>query len=104
MTDPSVPKAITLTSILSGASDGRETPGWGQRGRVHPAKFYPTKLSLRAQTPVGPWRTFCGPIRACSWASVVHRVESLGCSFKNKFLFSFKRCIKLIICSIKGKC
>lgn len=49
-------------------------------------------LGPRPQAPGSPRGTFSGPNRAHNWASFVHRVEPLGCSFKNKFfLFSKKR-------------
>ena len=91
-------------SILSGASRWGGAKG-GQRGSVHlPSFCHPTRLSLRAQAPGSPRGTSSGPSGAHSWASVVNRVESLGCSFKNKFFFSLKRSIKIIVHSIKGRC
>lgn len=77
MTVPSGLKShIASLAFSVGLPDGREAPGGGRRGPR--AKFHATRLSLRAQ----------GGLH--SWASVVHRVESLGYSFKNKFFSLFK--------------
>lgn len=82
-----VAEPCPLTSILSGA------PGWGRplegdRGQSPPCQVPPH------QAVPGPSEDFSGPSRAHSWASVVHRVESLGYSFKNKLCFLFLKVYK----------
>lgn len=86
-TGPSGLQPSPLTVFSAGLPDWGEVPGGGARGGVHPAEFLPPQqVSLRAR---GAPEDFLRTKQSSQWASVVHKVGSVGCSFENKFFFSF---------------
>ena len=88
--------AYPLTPILSWVSRLWGGPCRGHRGRVYPTKFLPTHQAV----PWGPglreppedflWTKQTSQLSKC----IAQRMESLGCSFKNKLFFLFLKMYK----------